>query len=54
MFSGIIQGKGKVLKITTKKDHISFEISFPKNFSINLKKCEHFSKWCVFDFIRQW
>tara|TARA_B100000945_G_C20153819_1_gene489812 strand:+ start:34 stop:645 length:612 start_codon:yes stop_codon:yes gene_type:complete len=38
MFSGIIQGKGKVLKITTKKDHISFEISFPKNFSINLKK----------------
>ena len=38
MFSGIIQGKGKVLKITTKKDHISFEISFPKNFSINLKR----------------
>ena len=38
MFSGIIQGKGKVLKITTKKNHISFEISFPKNFSINLKK----------------
>jgi len=38
MFSGIVQGTGKVLKITTKKDHISFEISFPKNFNINLKK----------------
>ena len=38
MFSGIVQGKGKVSKITTKKDHLSFEISFPKGFNKNLKK----------------
>ena len=38
MFSGIVQGKGKVLKIKTKKDHLSYEISFPKGFNKNLKK----------------
>lgn len=38
MFSGIVQGTGKVSKITTKKDHISFEISAPKNFNKKLKK----------------
>ena len=38
MFSGIVQGKGKVLKIITKKDHLSYEISFPKGFNKNLKK----------------
>ena len=38
MFSGIIQGTGKVSKITTKKDHITFEISAPKNFNKKLKK----------------
>ena len=38
MFSGIVQGKGKVLKITTKKDHLSCEISFPKGFNKSLKK----------------
>jgi len=38
MFSGIVQGKGKVSKITTKKDHLSCEISFPKGFNKNLKK----------------
>tara|TARA_B100000579_G_scaffold108120_1_gene86100 strand:- start:4393 stop:5004 length:612 start_codon:yes stop_codon:yes gene_type:complete len=38
MFSGIVQGKGKVLKITTKKDHLSLEISFPEGFNKNLNK----------------
>ena len=38
MFSGIVEGKGKVLKITTKKDHLSCEISFPKGFNKSLKK----------------
>ena len=38
MFSGIVQGKGKVSKITTKKDHLSCEISFPKGFNKDLKK----------------
>jgi len=38
MFSGIVQGKGKVSKITIKKDHLSCEISFPKGFNKNLKK----------------
>ena len=38
MFSGIVQGTGKVSKITTKKDHITFEISAPKNFNKKLKK----------------
>ena len=38
MFSGIVQGTGKVSKITTKKDHITLEISAPKNFNKKLKK----------------
>ncbi len=38
MFSGIVQGTGKVSKITTKKDHITLEISSPKNFNKKLKK----------------
>ena len=38
MFSGIVQGKGKVLKIISYKNHISIEISSPKNFNKNLKK----------------
>ena len=38
MFSGIVQGKGKVLKIISNKNHISIEISSPKNFNKNLKK----------------
>ena len=41
MFSGIVQGKGKVLKIRTKKDHLSYEISFPKGFNKNLKKGDY-------------
>ena len=38
MFSGIVQGKGKVLKIISYNNHISIEISSPKNFNKNLKK----------------
>ena len=38
MFSGIVQGTGKVSKISTKKDHISLEITAPKNFNNKLKK----------------
>ena len=38
MFSGIVQGKGKILKIVSKKYHISLEISAPKNFNKRLKK----------------
>ena len=38
MFSGIVQGTGKVSKITIKKDHITLEISAPKNFNKKLKK----------------
>ena len=38
MFSGIVQGKGKILKIVLKKNHISLEISAPKNFNKRLKK----------------
>ena len=38
MFSGIVEGVGEVLKITTKKDCISIEIMPPKNFSTGLKK----------------
>ena len=38
MFSGIVQGKGKILKIVSKKNHISLEISAPKNFNKRLKK----------------
>ena len=38
MFSGIVQGKGKVIKIISYKNHISIEISSPKNFNKNLKK----------------
>ena len=38
MFSGIVQGKGKILKIVSRKNHISLEISAPKNFNKRLKK----------------
>ena len=38
MFSGIVQGTGKVQKITSKKSYISIEISAPKNFNKKLKK----------------
>ena len=38
MFSGIVQGTGKVSKISTKKDHISLEITAPKNFNNKLRK----------------
>ena len=38
MFSGIVQGKGKILRIISHKNHISIEISSPKNFNKNLKK----------------
>ena len=38
MFSGIVQGTGKVSKVISNKDHISLEISAPKNFNKGLKK----------------
>ena len=38
MFSCIVQGTGKVQKITAKKSYISIEISAPKNFNKKLKK----------------
>ncbi len=38
MFSGIVQGVGKVAKISSKKDSITIEITPPKNFTKNLKK----------------
>ena len=38
MFSGIVQGAGRVQKITSKKNYISIEISAPKNFNKKLKK----------------
>ena len=38
MSSGIVQGTGKVQKITAKKSYISIEISAPKNFNKKLKK----------------
>ena len=38
MFSGIVQGAGRVQKITSKKSYISIEISVPKNFNKKLKK----------------
>ena len=38
MFSGIVQGTGKVSKVISNKDHISLEISAPKNFNRGLKK----------------
>ncbi len=38
MFSGIVQGTGKISKIISKKNHITLEISAPKNFNKNLKK----------------
>ena len=36
MFSGIVQGTGKISKIISKKNHITLEISAPKNFNKNL------------------
>ena len=38
MFSGIVQGTGKVSKMISKKNHITLEISAPKNFTKNLRK----------------
>ena len=38
MFSGIVEGKGKVIALKSKKDSIYIEILPPKNFSKNLKK----------------
>tara|TARA_Y100000748_G_C15411488_1_gene455604 strand:- start:397 stop:1008 length:612 start_codon:yes stop_codon:yes gene_type:complete len=38
MFSGIVQGVGKVAKVSSKKDSITIEITPPKNFTKNLKK----------------
>tara|TARA_B100001094_G_C17893100_1_gene652686 strand:+ start:180 stop:794 length:615 start_codon:yes stop_codon:yes gene_type:complete len=38
MFSGIVEGTGRVNKISQKKDIISIEISPPKGFNKNLKK----------------
>ena len=38
MFSGIVQGTGKISKIISKKNHITLEVSAPKNFNKNLKK----------------
>ena len=38
MFSGIVEGTGKVTKLISKKDHISIEVSTPKNFNKKLKK----------------
>lgn len=38
MFSGIVNGTGKVSKVTSRKDCISIEIMPPKNFNNRLKK----------------
>ena len=38
MFSGIVQGTGKVSKVISYEDHISLEINAPKNFNKSLKK----------------
>ena len=38
MFSGIVQGKGKVVDLKNKKDSIALKILPPKNFNKNLKK----------------
>ena len=38
MFSGIVEGKGKVIALKSKKDSIYIEILPPKNFSKKLKK----------------
>ena len=38
MFSGIVQGTGKVSKVISNKDHISLEISAPKNFNKGFTK----------------
>ena len=38
MFSGIVQGTGKLSKIVNNKDFVRLEIIPPKNFSKNLKK----------------
>ena len=38
MFSGIVEGTGKVTKLISKKDHISIEVSPPKNFNKKLQK----------------
>ena len=38
MFSGIVQGTGKISKISTKQDGITIEITPPKNFTKSLQK----------------
>ncbi len=38
MFSGIVEGKGKIVGLKSKKDSVYIEILPPKNFSKNLKK----------------
>ena len=38
MFSGIVQGTGKISKISTKQDSITIEITAPKNFTKSLQK----------------
>ena len=38
MFSGIVQGTGKISKISTKQDSITIEITPPKNFTKSLQK----------------
>ena len=38
MFSGIVQGVGKVTKVKNKKGNLSIEIAPPKSFNKGLKK----------------
>ena len=38
MFSGIVQGIGKVTKVTNKKGNLAIEIAPPKSFNKGLKK----------------
>ena len=38
MFSGIVEGKGKVLKIKDHGDYLNIEISPPSKFNKGLKK----------------
>ena len=38
MFSGIVEAKGKVSKVTQFDDYLRVEISAPKGFNKNLKK----------------
>ena len=38
MFSGIVQGVGKISDIESKKDHITIEVSASEKFKLNLKR----------------